>query len=56
MNISEKAELATSIPHIERFSKSGIPVYNLIPNLQLYTDLKSWIGLAEKHEEEHKKL
>ena len=28
MNTSEKAELSASIRHIERFSKSGIPIYN----------------------------
>ena len=28
MNILEKAELTTSVRHIERFSKSGIPIYN----------------------------
>ena len=28
MNTSEKAKLTASIRHIERFSKSGIPIYN----------------------------
>ena len=28
MNISEKAELTALVHHIERFSKSGIPIYN----------------------------
>ena len=28
MNTSRKAELAASIRHIERFSISGVPIYN----------------------------
>ena len=28
MNTSEKAEPTASIRHIEKFSKSGIPIYN----------------------------
>ena len=28
MHTSEKANLTSSIHHIERFSKSGIPIYN----------------------------
>ena len=28
MNALEKAELTTSVSHIERFSKSGMPIYN----------------------------
>ena len=28
MSASERAELTASIPHIEIFSKSGIPIYN----------------------------
>ena len=28
MNASEKAELTASIHHNERYSKSGIPIYN----------------------------
>ena len=28
MSTSERAELTASIPHIETFSESGIPIYN----------------------------
>ena len=28
MSTSEKTELTSSVRHIERFSKSGIPIYN----------------------------
>ena len=40
MNTMKKVELTASVHHIERFSKSGIPIYN------------SKTRLAEKPEEE----